>query len=283
MTRVRRYLDLFDAHAGSHITPGKPADDALLELMVRMAFSDGVFADAELELLQGVLPGREVSAIRAWVSEITSKPIDLDSLRGALETEDQRWAALRFAARMAWRDKDFAEEEQALLGELAAGLELPDGALERVIREMAGPPADRLDTVSIQAALDGLGWGAVQLAPGAVASGDLVGIAPEGGTLVTRVGVDRAECMAIYEEGILGRFLEGAAFLPWERIVTTSHGATLESAVRLHTDDGRIWTLVDPRFNGLSLLIDRLFRPVKPDRGEPPVIERITPKRNWKN
>lgn len=259
MSRIHEALSALHSHDGSAVRPGRPADDALLELLIHMASSDGVLDDGELDLLYGVVPGWTPTEFHALIQRLGSEPIDLQRLAAAWDTDDARWTALRFAARMACRDGQFGPEERAFLSDLASVLDLTP-ALGRVLREVSGPPADQLDPVRLAALVDGLQWGAAVFLPGPVASDDLRPVVPAGATPVVRVGVDHAEVMGIYAEGLVARFLEGAAFLPWSKIVGCTRGAGLESSVRLHTEDGRAWSLVDARMSGVAMLIDRLHR-----------------------
>jgi hypothetical protein len=179
---------------------------------------------------------------------------------------------------MAWRDEDLAAEERAFLQDLATALQLPEGALDRVLREMTGPPAERLSIENLRGLLSTMPWGAADFAEGDVQSTDLTPHVPEGALPVARVGVDQSEVIGIYNKGVVARFLEGAAFLPWHRIVGCARGKGLESSVRIHTDDGRIWSLVDARLSGIALFFDRLYRPDDPEPTDrAPVITRVEP------
>lgn len=282
MSRIHQALSALHSHDGSAIRPGRPADDALLELLVHMASSDGVFDDEELALLNGVVPSWTPNQVRGLIGRVISTPIDLHRLATAWDSDDARWTALRFAARMAHRDGQVDPEELAFLDDLAHVLELSH-ALERVMGEVAGPAADRLDPIRLRALVESLKWDAAMTVPGAVASEDLRSVVPFEATPVLRVGVDHAEVLGIYAEGLAGRFLEGVAFLPWSRIVGCTRGAGLESAVRLHVDDGRVWSLVDSRLSGIGLLIDRLHRPdPTPSTTGAPTIRRGEPQsKTW--
>jgi uncharacterized tellurite resistance protein B-like protein len=259
MSRIHQALSALRSHDGSAIRPGRPADDALLELLVHMASTDGVFDDEEMALLYGVVPGWSPTQFRALIGRIVAEPIDLQRMAAAWDSDDARWTALRFAARMACRDGRFDLEERSFLQDLADVLNM-SSALERVLREVAGPPAERLDPARLAAMVSSLNWGAAAFVPGPVASEDLKPVVPNDATPVVRVGVDHAEVMGIYAEGLVARFLEGVAFLPWAKIVGCTSGTTLESSVRLHTEDGRVWSLVDARMSGVAMLIDRLHR-----------------------
>lgn len=280
MGRLGSGLQILESYAGSAIRPGRPSDDALLGLLVRMAGSDGHVDDEEMELLHGVLGGTE-SEVQAYIRRVQAEPLDLDAVTAALDTDDRRWMTLRFLARMASRDERLATAERALLDDLAEAFALPAGSVDRALAEANGPPADRLDAASLRAIVAAIGWDAALTDSGPVASADLVAVLPAGAHPVLRVGVDQIEVLGLYEEGLVGRFLEGAAFLPWRSIVGCSPGQGLESSVRVFTEDGRIWSVVDSRLGALTLIVDRLHRGPRPSKGARPVISRLLRDETW--
>ena len=274
MARVDDYLDLVAGERNS-LESGHPADEALLALLVHVAFSDGHVDDHELAFLQRVLPDRDEAALRVWVTEVCSEPLNLKAVANVLETDDERWKCLRYASRMAWKDGYLAEEEQSLLESLATALHLPPGAVERTLKETS-PRNIPLETAKVSNALHNLRWDTVQVATGDLVSKDLAVLVPESSELVARIGLDNVETIALFTNGLVGRFLEGARFLHWDDIVTYTHGFGLGSAVQLHTEDGRRWTFVDARLNGVGPLLDRLFGAARPTPGAPPKIEMLS-------
>jgi len=258
MTHVDQFLGLAEGIKGDTIERGNPSDDALLCLLVQVAFSDGVLDEEELDFLRKVLPGVADDELREWVEKEAQKSIDYDLLASSLPTVDERWKCLRFAACMAWKDQILADEERALLDNLAAAFKLPAGAVERTLADTE--PARRvLSEKDILEALQSLNWNAVQLVGGEIVSPDLQELIPSDADFVARVGLDDVEVMAFYQQGIVARFRQGAAFVKWAELVTYSRSFGLGSSVELHTENGRTWTLVDSRLSGLCMLLERLF------------------------
>jgi hypothetical protein len=243
-----------------------------------MAASDGTVHDRELDFLQQVrkdLPNRE--SVEFWVHSSARQPVVLDQLSTQITTPDDRWKTLRFAARMAWKDGEIAESEVEFLRQLAAALTLPNGAVDRVLREMRPDDGQRFVAERILRALLDVHWDSVQLASGSLVSEDLIGVSPPRLEVVARVGLEKVEVMAIGTDGLVARFQEGAAFLPWADLVTYTRERGLGEALRLHTEDGRSYTLVDARMAGLALVLDRLLdsSAARSDEGERPKIETL--------
>jgi hypothetical protein len=259
MNRVEEYFQLLQRSAQRTLTPGQTEDDALLALMVHMAFSDGHVHDNEIAFLAQVLPGRSEQALQEWVTQVSLDPAPLRAIADAFPTADEKWKGLRFAARMAWKDGEVSGDERELLDTLATHMALPKGAVDRVIHEMKGMNLAGVPASELRKHLHDIGWHSVQFAAGSLCSPDLIPLVPMGATLVSRLGLDSVEVMAFYEEGLLARFREGTAFLRWRTIVAWTHGTGLGDTVRLHTEDGRTWTLVDQRTNGLCVLLQRIL------------------------
>lgn len=258
MTRVDDFLELVDNPARHALNPGHPADDALLALLVHVAFSDGEIDDGELDFLQRVLPGRDPDELLTWVEQVGSQPLDLKAVAAALPTSDERWKGLRFAARMAWKDGSLQQQERATLARLAAGLDLGPAAVELVIAEVAGRGSGVVDAERLVKALDAVAWNSVQVLDEPV-SGVIAQVLPDRERPVRAVAVDDVVVVAFHPAGLAAHFLEGTAFVPWAELVTYSRVPTLGASVQLHTEDGRTWSLVDSRLRGLALVLDRLF------------------------
>lgn len=270
MALVDDFLDLVQNPKRAAVVPGEPSSDALLALLVHTAFSDGAVDEGEFAFLARVLPGREPDELMKWVSDIGRSPLDLTALAMALPTVEERWKGVRFAARMAWKDGSIQQEERDLLERLAVALDLPDGAVDRVIAEMRGL-GDSVSDTRITEVLMEIPWRAVQLASGPLES-DLRSIVPADWVPAARVGLENVEVLGFFQQGLAGRFLEGLAFLQWNDIVTYTRVPTFGAAVQIHVEDGRTFTLVDARLRGLAAVLDRLYNTERP-ASEPPVVE----------
>lgn len=244
--------------SGGGFVAGRPADDALLSLLASMACSDGAVHANELAFLKLVRKDLPADAVETWV-KTHARPLDLPDLALRITTPDDRWKTLRFAARMAWKDGEIASSEQRFLRDLAAALSLPASAVDRVLREMRPDDGGTFTAERILRALLDVHWDSVQLASGALVSEDLVGVSPPRVDVVARVGLEKVEVMALCTDGLVARFQEGPAFLPWSDLVTYTRERGLGESLRLHTEDGRRYTLVDSRLAGLALVLDRLL------------------------
>jgi hypothetical protein len=276
MPRIDDYLDLVADPEADALTPGHPADDALISLLAHVAFSDGLVDDAEVDFLLRLFPGRDPDELREWAATAGSGELDLDAVADALPTTEERWTGLRFAARMAWKDGVLTDEEMAFLSTLARRLALPDGALDRVIGETVARTRRAPDPTRVREILEGIKWRAV-LSDERPLTGPLGAVVPDGAVGVGRIGLEQVEMLGFYDLGLAGRFREGMAFLEWADIVAYSRVPVLGASVILRTESGHAWTLVDRRLNGLTTFLDRLFDvdDDEPRDTQPPVIRQV--------
>lgn len=276
MANVDKDLQLVAA-SGSSLRPGNPADDALLRLLAHMVVSDGVVHAGELGFLARLLPHLSARALEEWAREHGAEVLDPAELGKQITDPDLQWKCLRYIARMAWKDGDLAAEESELLEQLALAMNMPQGAVDRVLLEMRPDDGTRYTQERILKCLVEIHWDSVQLASGDLVSDDLLAVLPAGAEVVARVGVDRVEVIGLATGGIVARFQEGAAFLKWTDIVTYTRAFGLGAAVTLHTEDGRAYTLVDSRMSGIAIVLDRLLGSDERRRsiGAPPKIEQV--------
>lgn len=274
MTRVDEYLELVNNPGSQALTPGHPADDAMLALLVHVAFSDGNVSADELDFLDKVLPGREPDQLIAWIEQVCAHPLDIQAVASALPSPEERWKALRFAARMAWKDGAVEEGEQALLKRLAVGLALGVTAVDRVLGEMQGTAGGEVAAERLSEAVDGVAWASVQVLDEAV-GGPLAAVAPADASPVRIVALDDVVVVALYTTGLSAHFLEGTTFIRWSDLVTYTRVPTFGAAVQLHTEEGGNWTLVDARLRGITLLLDRLFGGARPQPTPKPEIVQV--------
>lgn len=263
--------DALQLQAGTALIPGRPADDALLGLLASMACSDGEVHDDELAFLSKLRTDLDAASLRAWALQHEG-PVDPVAIASVVTRPDEQWKTLRFAARMAWKDGELAPEERDVLDALAGAMAMPEGAVDRVLHEMAPDTGERYQADRLLKTMVDIHWDAVQLAGGGLVSEDLCAVLPDGNKVVARVGLDKVEVMAVCTGGVVGRFQEGAAFIGWGELVTYTRSFGLGSAITLHTEDGRAYTLVDSRLTGLGTLLDRLLGSRRP-AGEAPKVE----------
>ena len=256
-------------HDRSSLRDDNPAHQALLALLAYMASSNGTVDDQELAFLERLLPDRRVDDLRAWAVQYGEAGApDFAYLFGVIRQPQDQWTCLRFAARMAWKDGSVDEAEQVLLTRLSAGFKLPDGAVERVLREMAPFETERFSKERIVEALKAPNWDTVQMAGGDLVSTDLQAVSPDSAGIVARIGLDRTEIAALGTGGIVARFRDGPAFVAWDDLVSYSRPQSLGAALTLHTEDGRAYHLVDSRLGGLVMVFDRLLDSMEPMKAE---------------
>lgn len=242
------YLDLLE-HEGTR--------DAALVLLVHVALSDNELRDDEFTLIQQLLPRLEPEQLRGRIRELASTPFDVEQVLPALATEQQRWHALRFAACMAWTDRELQLEEKRLLIELAAGFELPSDAVEQILAEIVGRVDGPLVTDRVEAAVRQTHWEDLEFVAAAPRSG-LAATIPADARVIGCLRLDGIEQVVLCDQGMAAGFREGDGWIAWSAVQSYTRVPVFGAAVRVQTGEAR-WTLADVRLRSMGLFLDQLF------------------------
>jgi hypothetical protein len=232
--------------------------DAVLSLLVHVAFSDGLVQDDEFTYLQQLVPRSNPSELLAEVTAIAERPLDCDALARALPDEPTRWRALNFAARMAWMDRQLTRKETAVLLEAANGLGLPGDAVETVLREIVGIADHPVSRLALDAALRDFAWDDLVWTTEPPRSG-LARSLPEGVRVIGTILLDGVEQIVITDRGMAAGFREGDGWVHWADVVRYTRVPVFGAAVKIETRDFRARTLVDPRLQPIGSLLDRIY------------------------
>lgn len=256
MTRVDELLALIDDPSRPAAGPGAD-DDPLLALLVHLAFSDEVLQEDELALLERVRPGKSVGELMEWAIEIQERALDLDELRRALPTEEERWSALRLAARMICMDGDLDALELEDLDRLAKAFALGGDPVRTVVREVvaeAGTP----DVDHLLRSLSSMFWEELVPAHGGV-EGELAAAVPEGAEAICSMHFGELEVAGLYREGLVAAFESGIDFVPWEEVARYTRVPVPGAALHLRMADGSSRSVADPRLRDIGQLLDRIY------------------------
>jgi uncharacterized tellurite resistance protein B-like protein len=268
MTRVDELLALIDDPSRPAVDPGDD-DDPLLGLLVHLAFSDEVLQEDELALLERVRPGRSPAELVEWCLEVSAEPFDFAALTAALPTVEERWTAMRLAARMICMDGDLDDLELKDLSRLADAFEMDGDAVRTVVREViaeAGTPhPDHL-----MRSLAGMFWEDLVPEHGGVTS-ELALVVPDGAEPICTMNFGEIEVAGLYMEGLAAHFESGADFVPWESVERYTRVPVPGAALHLRLEDGSTRSVADPRLRDLAQLLDRIYgiEAVEADAGPP--------------
>ncbi len=270
MSRVHAYLRLIDDPT-SALPPAAPTelgdDAALLSLLVHLAFADDIVQGDEFALLERVRPDLSMADLMAWTMEESQSPMDWDALLAALPDASDRWACLRFAARMVCLDGNLAADELDGLRTVARHLQLDEQSVRRAVDEVVAR-VEEASPEAVAEALRNMLWNELVPDRGPPTS-DIADSLPEDGTLVCRLlvhadGSDDLEVGAVLQEGFALRFDDGPAFVPWASIHRYTRVPVPGAAFHLHTDSGHL-AASDGRLRDLGTLLDVVYgrRPVE--------------------
>lgn len=271
MARVDDLLATIDDPGRPLADPGAD-DDPLLALLVHLAFSDEVLQEDELALLERLRPGMEVGELLDWSMAVHDQDLDLQALADALPTEEERWSALRLAARMICMDGELDRLELRDLERLAAAFDLTGEAVRVVVKEViaeAGTP----DLDHLLQSLSSMFWETLVPRHGGP-DGELAQVVPDGLEPICTMLYEDMEVAGLYYDGLATEFETGPDFVRWAEIERYTRVPVPGAALHLRMVDGSGYSVGDPRLRDLGQLLDRIYRVGMTTRGDETTEER---------
>ncbi|MBT3222952.1 MAG: hypothetical protein HN348_28070 [Proteobacteria bacterium] len=257
MARADEYLALLDDPDAPVPIPEHPADEGLLAILVHLACADGMVQEEEFELFEQIRPGMGAGEILAWVADVASTELDLQAVGSQLPTDEDRIAALRFAARLAWADNVLAFEEAKKLRQIARAFELHDDIIEDVMNEIVARPSSTVTGQEIQDAIDQTLK--LDVARKSSLFSELHQVVPPGATPIAGVLVDGKEQVGLYDTGLAAHFVEGPHYIGWDDIELYTRVRVFGASLRIITKDGQTLTVENKRLRGIGELLDRIY------------------------
>ena len=101
MNRIAQYASILRRQHTSPLAGSDPADPLLRSMLVHVAFADGQVDESEFEMLQQLVPGKELGELLVWVDVESKRDMDVDYLMGAFTLPSDRRALLELAELMA--------------------------------------------------------------------------------------------------------------------------------------------------------------------------------------
>lgn len=262
MSRVAELIALIEdperEARGTH-----PQDRPLLELLVFLAYSDGILAPDELALIGRMRPDLDEQAVRHWVDEQADITFDSDGMAAAFPDPVERWGIMRLATRMMCIDGDIAEEELTVLTVLARVLGMDEQAPRRAVREVVadgGPVSES----RLMSSLRNMLWRKTRPHRDEP-DGVLGGVAPDDAGHVATIVLGDEEVAALYVEGLSAAFSSGPRFVRWTDIRSYTRVPVPGASFHLHTDALHL-KMADPRMRDIGALLDYVYgRETLPD------------------
>jgi hypothetical protein len=231
--------------------------EAVLEVLVRMALVDGEIHDEEVLLLQQYFPREASGVLKQRVEQIRGQPLDAAALQRAVPDVEDRLRLMKFAARMAWTDRQVTADELALLADLSAGLGLEEGTVERALNDTVGVASGKITPKRIADAIADMPWGPLTYSTDPPKSG-LARRLPADARALGVVSLRGMEQAILADKGFVAGFREGDAWVQWDHVQLWSRVAVFGAAVRVDLRDGRRFHLGAIELWPFSVLLDRV-------------------------
>lgn len=260
MSTIDELLELIGDPEREVEQPPLAEDDPLMGLLVHLAFSDGVLADDELALLARLRPDLGTHGVRDWLDGFDHDTFDARMVAAA--GHDGR-KVLQLATRMICMDGDVAAEEVTILEDLAEAFQMDEEAPERAVAEVVAT-GGALPEERVMASLRNMLWR--QLEPTRdEPSGELGAVVPGDAEHVATMLFGEDEVAALYLDGFVAWFEDGARFLRFQDIVTYTRVPVPGASFHVHTEKEHL-KIADGGLRELGQLLDFLYgRDLIPD------------------
>lgn len=255
-SRPAQLLALIDDPSHPPLGGSSPLDGALLGMLVHLAYSDGIVQDDELALMSRLRPDLDVAGVLAWAASVAQRTFDANQVAAVVRDPADRWATLRLATRMVCMDGEIAEEEAAVLRDLAEVFELPADAPDRAVREVVAK-GGAFDRERVATAVRNMLWDRITPTRDEP-EGPLASVIPPSATFVCTMSVDDDEVAVLCFEGIAAAFDRGPAFVRWTEIRSYTRVPVPGASFHLRTTTQH-YKMGDPRMRDVGRLLDFIF------------------------
>lgn len=253
MSTIDALLELIGDPERRAAEPLIAPDDPLMDLLVHLAFSDGVLADDELALLVRLRPDQTVHQVREWLQRFDHGTFDARAVAAAGHPP---FKVLQLATRMVCMDGDVAKEEIVILEDLAEAMHLDEEAPKRAVDEVVAP-GGALPEERVLASLRNMLWRKLEPTRDEP-SGELGAAIPGDAEHVATMLHGNDEVAALYLDGFAAYFEDGARFVRFDEIETYTRVPVPGASFHVHTLKEHL-KIADGRMRELGQLLDFLY------------------------
>jgi hypothetical protein len=123
MSRLDDFESIITRGGTRSITGNDPIDSWVLKVVAHAGFADETYAQEEFDVLERVMPDKDVGEIMEFMVAESERPLDLQALKAAVTSAGDRGALVRIAQHLIGADREVKPAEERFVADLRKALE----------------------------------------------------------------------------------------------------------------------------------------------------------------
>ena len=123
MSRLDDFESIITGGGTRSISGSDPIDSWVLKVVAHAGFADETYAQEEYDILERIMPDKDVGEIMEFMVAESEQPLDLQALKAAITSAGDRGALVRIAQHLIGADREVKPAEELFVADLKKALE----------------------------------------------------------------------------------------------------------------------------------------------------------------
>jgi hypothetical protein len=122
MSRLDDFESIITGDGNRSISGTDPVDSWVLKVVAHAGFADENYAQEEFDVLERIMPDKDVGEIMDFMVAESERPLDLQALKAAITSVGDRGALVRIAQHLIAADREVKPAEERFVADLKTAL-----------------------------------------------------------------------------------------------------------------------------------------------------------------
>ena len=122
MSRLDDFESIITGDGARAISGTDPVDAWVLKVVAHAGFADESYAQEEFDVLERIMPDKDVGEIMDFMVAEAEKPLDMQALKAAITSAGDRGALVRIAQHLIAADREVKPAEERFVADLKKAL-----------------------------------------------------------------------------------------------------------------------------------------------------------------
>jgi len=122
MSRLDDFESIITGDGARSISGTDPVDAWVLKVVAHAGFADESYAQEEFDVLERIMPDKDVGEIMDFMVAESERPLDLQALKTAITSAGDRGALVRIAQHLIAADREVKPAEERFVADLKKAL-----------------------------------------------------------------------------------------------------------------------------------------------------------------